>query len=166
MADESSVPAQRQGGRAPSRYTDPFLAFRNEMDRLFEDFIGWPTLSSFRQPLPSAQVLTPALDVKETDKEVVVKAELPGIEDKDVQLTIQDGILTLRGEKKDERKEDRENYHLVERSYGSFQRSLRLPESVDQDKAQARFDKGVLTVTLPKRPEVVKAQKKIEIKSS
>jgi HSP20 family protein len=166
MADESKVPAQRQGGSAPSRYSDPFQAFRNEMDRLFDDFLGWPTLSSTRPALPSGQLITPALDVKETDKELVVKADLPGIDEKDVQLTIHNGILTLRGEKKSERKDERENYHLVERSYGSFQRSIRLPESVDEDKAEARFDKGVLTVTLPKRPEAVKQQKKIQIKSS
>ena len=104
--------------------------------------------------------------MKETEKELVVKADLPGIDEKDVQLTIQDGVLTMRGEKKSERKDDRENYHLVERSYGSFQRSIRLPDTIDEDKIAARFDKGVLTVTLPKRPELVKAEKKIEIKSS
>jgi HSP20 family protein len=167
MADESKVPVQRQGGRLPSSYSDPFQAFRTGMDRLFDDFLtGWPTFPSLGRTLAAPEVITPALDIKETEKELVVKADLPGIDDKDVQLTIRDGILTLRGEKKSERKDERENYHLVERSYGSFQRSIRLPESVDEDKAQARFDKGVLTVTLPKRPEAVKQQKKIEIKSS
>jgi HSP20 family protein len=165
MADD--VTGKAHGGRLPSRYMDPFQAFRGEMDRLFDDFLGGlPTLSNLRQSLPATQGLTPALDVKETENELVVKADLPGIDEKDVQLTIQDGVLSMRGEKKSERKDERENYHLVERSYGSFQRSIRLPETVDEDKAVARFDKGVLTVTLPKRPEMVKAQKKIEIKSS
>ena len=165
MADD--VTGKGQGGRLPSRFVDPFQNFRSEMDRLFDDFMGGlPTLSNLRRSFPAAQVLTPALDVKETEKELVVKADLPGIDEKDVQLTIDNGILTIRGEKKEERKDERENYHLVERSYGSFQRSIRLPESVDEDKAEARFDKGVLTVTLPKRPEAVKQQKKIEIKSS
>jgi HSP20 family protein len=146
---------------------DPFQAFRGEMDRLFDDFPGGlPTISNLRQTFPTEQTLTPALDVKETEKELVVKAGLPGIDEKDVQLTIQDGVLTMRGEKKSERKDERENYHLVERSYGSFQRSIRLPDAIDEEKAGARFDKGVLTVTLPKRPELVKAEKKIEIKSS
>ena len=100
------------------------------MDRLFDDFLGGlPTLSNLRQTFPAAQGLTPALDVKETEKELVVKADLPGIDEKDIQLTIQDGVLTMRGEKKSERKDERENYHLVERSYGSFQRSIRLPET-------------------------------------
>ena len=75
-------------------------------------------------------------------------------------MTLQDGILTMRGEKKSERKDERENFHLVERSYGSFQRSIRLPETIDEDKVEARFDKGVLTVTLPKRPEMVKAERR------
>ncbi|MGO9984449.1 MAG: Hsp20/alpha crystallin family protein [Rhodomicrobium sp.] len=164
MADD--VTGKGQGG-LPSRYSDPFLAFRNEMDRLFDNFLtGMPTLSNLRQAFPAAQGLTPAWDIKETEKELVVKADLPGIDEKDVQLTIHDGVLSLRGEKKSERKDERENYHLMERSYGSFQRSMRLPETVDEDKIEASFDKGVLTVTLPKRPEMMKAQKKIEIKSS
>jgi HSP20 family protein len=157
-----------QGGRLPSRYMDPFQAFRGEMDRLFDDFLGGelPTFSNLRPSFPAAQVLTPALDVKETEKELVVKADLPGIDEKDVQLTLQDGVLTMRGEKKSERKDERDNYHLVERSYGSFQRSIRLPDTINEDKIDARFDKGVLTVTLPKRPEMVKAEKKIAIKAS
>ncbi len=104
MADD--VTGKGQGGRLPSRYMDPFQAFRGEMDRLFDDFLGGlPTFSNLRQSFPAAQVLTPALDVKETEKELVVKADLPGIDEKDVQLTIQDGVLTMRGEKKSERKD-------------------------------------------------------------
>ena len=166
MADD--VTGKGQSGRLPSRYTDPFHAFRGEMDRLFDDFLGGglPTFPNLRQSSVAAQVLTPALDVKETEKELVVTADLPGIDEKDVHLTLQDGVLTMRGEKKSERKDERENYHLVERSHGSFQRSIRLPETIDEDKVEARFDKGVLTVTLPKRPEMVKAEKKIAIKSS
>lgn len=164
MADDVS---KGQGGRLPSRYSDPFQAFRGEMDRLFDDFlVGVPALSNMRHSLPTGQVITPALDVKETEKELVVKADLPGIDEKDVQLTLQDGVLSIRGEKKSEHKDERENYHVVERSYGSFQRVIRLPDTVDEDKVEARFDKGVLTITLPKRPEMVKTQKKIEIKGS
>jgi HSP20 family protein len=163
----NDVTGKGQGGRLPSRYMDPFQAFRGEMDRLFDDFLGGlPTFPNLRQSFTAAQVLTPALDVKETEKELVVKADLPGIDEKDVHLTLQDGVLTMRGEKKSERKDERENYHLVERSHGSFQRSIRLPETIDEDKVEARFDKGVLTVTVPKRPEMVKAEKKIAIKSS
>jgi HSP20 family protein len=165
MADD--VTSKGQGGRLPSRYADPFHSFRSEMDRLFDTFLtGLPSLPGLRQGVPMAEGMTPTLDVKESEKEIVVKADLPGIDEKDVHLTVHDGVLTLRGEKKSERTDERENYHIMERSYGSCQRSIRLPETVDEDKAEARFDKGVLTVTLPKRPEMVKAQKKIEIKSA
>ena len=95
----------------------------------------------------------PAWDIKETEKEFVVKVDLPGIDEKDISLTIRDGVLTLRGEKKSERKGEDENYYLMERSHGSFHRSILLPENVDQNKVAASFDKGVLTVTLPKRPQ-------------
>ncbi|MGO8954401.1 MAG: Hsp20/alpha crystallin family protein [Rhodomicrobium sp.] len=165
MADD--VTGKGQGGRLPSRYSDQFQTFRSEMDRLFDSFLtGMPSLTNLRQAFPAAQGLTPAWDVKETEKELVVKADLPGIDEKDIQLTIHDGVLSIRGEKKSERTDERENYHFMERSFGSFQRAIRLPETVDEDKVQANFDKGVLTVTLPKRPEMVKAEKKIEIKSS
>ncbi len=163
MADE--VTGKGQAGGLPSRYPDQFSAFRTELDRLFDSFLtGIPILSNLRQSFPAAQGLTPAWDVKETEKELLIKADLPGIDEKDIHLTINDGVLSLRGEKKIERKDEHENYHLMERSYGSFQRSIRLPATVDQDKAEAQFDKGVLTITLPKRPETVKEQKKIEIK--
>jgi HSP20 family protein len=166
MADD--VTSKGQGGRLPSRYTDPFLSFRSEMDRVFDNFFGGglPSLRSIGEGLPAARGLTPTLDVKENEKEITVKADLPGIDENDINLTIHDGVLNLRGEKKIERADERENYHLMERSYGSFQRSIRLPETIDEDKVEARFDKGVLTVTLPKRPEMVKAQKKIDIKSA
>jgi HSP20 family protein len=163
----NQVTTRSDGGRLVSRYADPFQALRSEMDRLFEDFFGGTVGFPRNLPsLPAERALTPRLDVKENEKEIVVQADLPGIDEKDINLTLQNGILSLTGEKKSERDEKRENYHLMERSYGSFQRSIRLPEGIDEDRVQARFDKGVLTVTLPKRPELAKAQKKIEIKSA
>ncbi len=167
MADD--VTSKGQGGRLPSRYQDPFHSFRTEIDKVFDNFLGGgvPSLTGLGQVFPSAQqMMTPTLDVKENEKEIVVKADLPGIDEKDVNLTIHNGVLSLRGEKKFEHTDERENYHVMERSYGSFQRSIRLPETIDEDKAEALFDKGVLTVTLPKRPEMVSAQKKIEIKGA
>jgi HSP20 family protein len=110
--------------------------------------------------------LTPSLDVKETDKEIVVEAELPGLEEKDISLMMQNGVLTIQGEKRLEYDEEKENYHVMERRYGSFSRSLRVPETVDEAKVEARFEKGVLKVTLPKRPEAAGEQHKIEIKKS
>ena len=164
MADD--VTSKGQSGRVPTRYQDPFQSFRTEMDRLFDSFLGGvPSLTGFRQGFTEAQ-MTPTLDVKENEKEIVVKADLPGMDEKDINLTIHNGVLSLRGEKKSEHTDQRENYHVMERSYGSFQRSIRLPETINEDKAEARFDKGVLTITLPKRPEMVSTQKKIEIKGA
>jgi HSP20 family protein len=147
---------------------DPFHSFREEMDRLFETFLrGMPALAGgMRTPAGLGSAVMPTVDVKESDTEIVVNADLPGIDEKDISLTLQNGVLTLRGEKKAERKQEQEDYHIMERSYGSFQRSIRLPESIDEDNVEASFEKGVLTVRLAKRPELVKSQKKIEIKSA
>jgi HSP20 family protein len=148
------------------RYSDPFSALRAEMDNLFDSFIGGlPTFSGmFGAGGGRSFALTPHVDVRETDKEIVVEAELPGIDDKDISLSLQDGVLTIRGEKKHEHDEENENYRMTERRYGSFQRSLRLPDTVDDDKVEANFDKGVLKVTLSKRPEAIGKQRTIPIK--
>ena len=148
------------------RYADPFSALRAEMDSLFDSFIGGlPAFSGmFGSSGGRGFALTPHMDVTETDKEIVVEAELPGIDEKDVSLSLQDGVLTIRGEKKHEVDEEKENYRMMERRYGSFQRSVRLPDTVDEDKVEATFNNGVLRVSLPKRPEAIGKQRKIPIK--
>jgi HSP20 family protein len=148
-------------------YVDPFTAMRAEMDRVFDSFLGrgfgrFPVLS---RPDESDAVM-PSIDVRETETELVVEAELPGMDEKDVSVTLSSGVLTLKGEKKSEREEKKDDYHLMERSYGSFQRSFQLADTIDLDKVTATFDKGVLKVTLPKRPEAVKAEKRIPIGKS
>jgi HSP20 family protein len=155
-------------GEVAPRYSDPFGALRSEMDRLFDSFMGGlPTFPSMFGPSGARGFgLTPSMDVKETDKEITIEAELPGLDEEDVSLTIQNGVLTIEGEKKLEHEEDKEDYHVMERRYGSFQRSLRIPDTVNEDKIEARFDKGVLKVVLPKRPEAASEQRKIEIKKS
>ena len=107
--------------------------------------------------------LTPHVDVKETDKEIVVEAELPGMDEKDISLAVKGGVLTIRGEKKHEHEEEKVNYRMMERRYGSFQRSLRLPDTVDEDKVEASFENGVLKVIVPKRPEAIGKQRTIPI---
>jgi HSP20 family protein len=103
------------------------------------------------------------VDVSETADKIVVKAEVPGLDSKDIDISLSGDILTIKGEKKSEREEKEENYHLVERSYGSFARSIRLPVGVEADKIEASYKQGVLTVTCPKKEEV--KAKPIEIKA-
>lgn len=105
----------------------------------------------------------PDLDLSETDKEIIVRAEIPGIEKDDIDITFTDGLLTIKGEKKHEVEEKEENYHCIERRYGSFTRTLKLPGDVVHDKIDANYKDGVLKLVIPK-PEKV-APKKIEIKN-
>jgi HSP20 family protein len=138
----------------------PFMSLQHEIDRLFEDFSrGFPTIAG-----NGATALMPSMDVTETDKEIEITAELPGLEEKDVQINIADNILTIRGEKKAEKEQKDKNYRLVERSYGSFERTLELPEGVNVDAIKANISKGLLKVTVPK-PAPTQA-KKIEVKSA
>ncbi|MDA0676097.1 MAG: Hsp20/alpha crystallin family protein, partial [Proteobacteria bacterium] len=104
-----------------------------------------------------------SVEVKESEKEFRISAELPGVEEKDVDLSLDDGVLTISAEKKQEREEEKENYYFSKRQYGSFRRSFRLPDTVDSGKISAAFDKGVLTVHLPKTNEVESSGKKIAI---
>jgi HSP20 family protein len=111
-------------------------------------------------------MLSPRVDVAETKDAIEVTAELPGVDEKDLDVTLADGVLTVRGEKKtarDEQDKDK-NWHVVERSYGSFSRAIPLPFDPDPAKVEAKFDKGVLHIHLPKPAEVAKKQQKIEIK--
>ena len=123
MAQEIRKPMA--GGAPVSRYRDPFTEMRAEMDRLFDTFLG---RGFFGRPAPSAKAqsaatLAPNDDIRENDKEIIVEAELPGIEEKDIQVTVRDGVLSLKGEKKSERDEKKDTYHVVERSYGLSVRS-------------------------------------------
>jgi HSP20 family protein len=105
------------------------------------------------------------VDVVETEKEYQITAELPGLSEKDVEVVVADEILTIKGEKKEEKEEKAKNYYLSERRYGAFKRSFQLPSGVDADKIEAGFQNGVLTLTLPKTPEAQKSEKKIAIKT-
>jgi HSP20 family protein len=133
--------------------TDPFLTLHREMNRLFDDVLrGGPAATTSGQARTGV-LLAPSMDVTETDKEVRIQAELPGVTDKDVDVSLNDDVLTVRAEKRQERKEEREGVHFSERAYGTFQRSLRLPFQVNPDQIQARFENGVLNITLPKAPQ-------------
>lgn len=151
--------------RPLARQRDIFSAMRDDMDRLFERFEhGWPRWPTFLSR--DERMALPELDVRENTNAITVEAELPGVDEKDVTVTLANGILTIKGEKKQEKEEKGESYYLTERSFGSFERSIRLPDTIDDGKVEAKFDKGVLKVTAAKKPEAVKAERKIEIKKS
>lgn len=130
-----------------------------DVDRFFEDF--WQPLDVFRRP--TLQSFIPKLDVSDTGEAVEVTVELPGLTEKDIDISLKDRVLTIQGEKKEEKKTEEKGYYLLERSYGSFNRHVHLPEQVDSAKIKAEFNSGVLHVTIPKTPE--SKPRKIEIKS-
>jgi HSP20 family protein len=169
------MPEQSREAARGSRATawGPFDLLRREVDRLFEDFDhGLPPLSAGRslfdvEPLWRRQLSfgsVPAMDIVERDQGFEVSAELPGMEPANIDVKLANGILTISGEKKEEREEKRKNSYLSERRYGSFERSLRVPDGVDAEKIEANFSKGVLTVKLPKSAQAQKNEKKIAVK--
>jgi HSP20 family protein len=132
---------------------------RREMDRLWEDYFG----PGRRALQPLAEAWMPAIDVSESGDKVTVKVEVPGMDAKDIEISMVGDTLTIKGEKKFEKEEKDENYHMVERSYGSFVRALRMPAPVNAEKIEANYKNGVLTITCPKKEEV--KPKAIEIKT-
>lgn len=170
MADKETKVPVKTGSGAPSAYSDlldwhPLGVLRRQINSLFNDlplrktdfepferfFSGWPSM--------------PAVDIVEKEKEFAITAELPGLDDKNVEIKLSNGSLIISGEKRDEREEKEKDHYFSERRYGSFKRAFRLPEGVDEDKIEASFDKGVLTVRLPKTEAAQKSEKKIDIKT-
>ena len=150
MARNPMIPFRPGGGMFPG---DPFLSLHREMNRLFDDVfrgVGQPAASGSQGQGDVGAFVNASMNVSETDKEIRITAELPGVTEQDIEVSLHDDVLTIRGEKKFERKDDKENFHFVERSYGTFQRSLRLPYAVESEQVRASFENGVLTVTVPK----------------
>jgi len=166
----------------PSRHAlaHPLHSLRHEIDRLFDDvFTGFPRgnpwsgglwrgidfdpFDLLRRGPTLSRALTPKVDVSETDKAFTVAAELPGLDEDDIEVTLSDGMLSIKGEKKFERDEDKHDFHVMERRYGAFRRSFRVPDSVNEDKVTATFEKGVLTLTLPKTAKARKNVKKVRV---
>lgn len=174
----SQTPQTSQGARgyrtpATMRRSggDPFQSFRNDMDRMFDQLwrgFGFPSMRRGFEMEPFWREeggfgTAPAVDVAEDEKAYHITAELPGLAEKDLEVNLSDDILTISGEKRDERED--KNYHFSERRYGSFHRSFMVPQGVDRDKIEANFKNGVLALTLPKSADAVQRQKKIEIKA-
>lgn len=168
VSEESKAPRAAQHP-APLGQWSGFGSLRDEMERLFDTFEPrqWFDRAPGRQGADAKPlVLTPAVDLAETDKGYSITAELPGLEPEQVTVKISNGSLTISGEKSAEEETEGGTYHLHERCWGSFQRSIRLPQDVDRDKIEAEFTKGVLKVTLPKSKEALMAERKVEVKSA
>lgn len=161
---EAKTPALAGRGGALAH---PFWDLRREIDNLFDNFFpgAFPSLGRgfLAGPFERLGELAPSLDIAETDASYEVSAELPGMAEDDIEVSVANGMLTLKGEKREEKEEKKKNYYLSERRFGAVRRSISLPEGVDEEKITAKFDKGVLTVTLPKSPEAQKTARKIRV---
>lgn len=179
---KSSQPAP--ASESPSAMlANPFTALnalQHQVDRLFEDFsrgFGFrmtiperifdiEPLRGMERAFGAIGGLVPSVDIADSEKELVVTAELPGMSDKDIEVVVSDDLLTIKGEKKTEKEEKKKNYYMSERSYGKFERSFRLPDNVDPGKVSAGFENGILTIRAPKHAGAAKPKaKKIAIKS-
>jgi HSP20 family protein len=144
----------------PFRELMPFREFermRRDFDRFWDSFFE----GGLRRREEGAWL--PTLDLAETDNELVVKAELPGMDSKDIDISLSDGMLTIKGEKKQEKEEKESDYHFIERSYGAFTRSIQLPKQVQREKISASYKNGVLRITFPKSEEAKKQEVKIKV---
>jgi HSP20 family protein len=171
MTEISKVPAkveEKSGATAPWH---PMETLRREVDRLFEDFRvpglwrprrGLFDEPSFRRSMSAS--MSPAVDIVEKDKGYEVTADIPGFDEKNIEVKVVNGSLSIKGERKSEKEEKKKDYYLSEREFGSFERTFPIPEGVDREKIEASVKKGVLTVTLPKTPDACKPAKKIEVK--
>jgi HSP20 family protein len=175
----AKVPVKKavQKAAKPATVIEPWRPIddlRREVDRLFENFGRGFWATPFGRPLFDVEPTwpaalrwpgAPAVDIVERDDKYELTAELPGLDEKDIEVKVVEDGLTIKGEKQEEKEEKKKGYHLKERRFGAFERSFQLPKGVDADKIDARFEKGVLMVTLPKKPEAKKATKKIAVKT-
>jgi len=176
-AKKAKVPvtkaAPAKAAKPPARAVEahPLLALRREVDQFFH---GWPRFGRMLDFDPFKELgmpfggqrwaMTPVVDVTENEKSYDISVELPGMDEKDIEITLSEDLLGLKGEKRYEREEEKKDFHLTERSYGKFQRTFRLPADVDENKIAASFTKGVLAISLPKTGKAKAGVKKIAVK--
>ncbi len=177
MAEATKLPIKTEkkaAAPAPLGHWTPFESLRREIDRLFDSFHGGAGRLPFGRPGFDLELawprepswsLAPAVDVAEKENEYEITAELR-VDEKNIDIKLSNGMLTIKGEKKEEKEEREKDYYLSERRYGSFTRSFQLPEGVDAEKIEATFAKGVLTVKLPKTAEAQKREKTIAVKAA
>jgi HSP20 family protein len=171
MAEGTKLPVRTESKPPAAAGRSPFETFRREIDRLFDTFPGFPGGRrafdlDLAWPREAAWPVMPAVDLAEKNGAYEISAELPGMDEKDIEVKVSNGTLTIKGEKKEEKEERDKDFYLSERRYGSFARSFEVPAGVDPAHIEARFAKGVLTVTLPKSPEAKQNEKKIEVKAA
>jgi HSP20 family protein len=157
--DKSQPPAPRDD------LHDPFFSFRREVDRMFDDFFSGFGRRAVGSPFGSWASPAPSMDLTESEKEIVVTAEMPGLDNKDFEVTVSGDLLTLKGEKKAEHEERNGDAYYMERRFGSFSRSVRLPFEVQDEKVDARYEKGVLTIHIPKPAEMQRHARRIEVRT-
>jgi HSP20 family protein len=162
MPKKNLIPAEKKSVPVRREEYNPFALLRHEMNTLFDNFFRGFELEPFKGRFGA---FSPTVDVKESDKDVTVSAELPGMGDKDIDVSLSRDSLTIKGEKKEEKEDKGKDYYRMERSYGSFTRTVPLPAEVDTDRAKAEFKKGILTVTIPKTARAIKETKKIPVKA-
>ena len=163
MTLKQMVPWKRkEEGMTVRRQESPFEMWRSEMDRLFDRALSTLPMGGGISDRMSGH-LFPDVDVKDADKEVKITAELPGVKEKDLTVTIDEGGLMLRGEKREEREEEKADHYLAECSYGSFFRQIPLPDGLLTDDAKAKFKDGVLKITIPKSPDMESKRKALKI---
>lgn len=170
QSEARSVPVGRAGPRNNQPYYTPLSQLHQEIDRMFDRVFSsfsllstdWDTRLSQQQNM----LLRPNVDITASDKEYTITVEVPGVDEDDVQLELANNALTIKGEKRQESKEENKDYYRIERSYGSFQRVLSLPEDADQDAIDAQFKNGVLTVRLPRKAVAKPKGKVIDIKKA
>ncbi len=161
MAIRNLVPFGKKDVPVKREDESPFSLLRREMDSLFDNFFRGFDLEPFESRMGA---FSPKVDVTENDKEIKISAELPGLDEKDIDVSLQKDMLTIKGEKKEEKEDKGKDFYRMERSYGSFSRTIPLPAEVETDKVEARFKKGVLSITLPKTAKAVAEKKKIAVK--
>jgi len=156
--------------RSTRQFYSPLTQLHNDLDHMFDSLLrgfDMPSVEGGQAHSQDNVVLRPKVDVTSTDKEYTITVEVPGVDEKDVKLELAaDGLLTIQGEKKHEKEHKDKNVHRVERSYGSFQRTLSLPEDASQENVEAAFKNGVLTVTVPRKAVAETSTKRIEIKKA
>ncbi len=172
-ATKLPIKSENKTSVTPSSPRSTFETLRQEIDRIFDDFSPstWRfpfgrSIFGAEVPHPTAWQIAPAIDMVEKDKEYEISAELPGIDEKDIDIRLSNHTLSIKGEKSEEKEEREKDYYISERRFGSFHRVFRLPEGVDADKIQATFSKGVLKLQLPKTTQAQQNNKKIDIKAA